>query len=102
MTAGDKTLQIGFHRAGSWARCTGPRVGPVSGPRGVQLPALSSFGAVEARGYRLASYLGEGGAEGRAACEGSAVTQPPGQAARPGFPSQSSPAAGPSPPPTEE
>lgn len=54
---------------------------------------------MEARGYSLASYLGEGEAEGRAAGWGAAVTQPPGQAARSGFPSPAFPRRWPLPAP---
>lgn len=62
-------------------------------------PCQASFCPVEARGYRLASYLGEGEAEGRAAGWGSAVTQPPGQAARSGFPTPAFPRCWPLPAP---
>lgn len=71
----------------------GPGTPPHPGPR------QASSGPVEARGYRLASYLGEGEAEGRAAGWGAAVTQPPGQAARSGFPSPAFPRRWPLPAP---
>lgn len=76
-------------------------MGPVRELRRTRsLPALILPGGSEE--LQLASYLGEGEAEERAAGWGSAVTQPPGQAARSGFPSAFPLLAPPRPPPRSD
>lgn len=96
-----QTPQIGLYRAGSQqTRCTragGARPGTPPHPapsQGLILPGGSE-------GFQARFLPGGGGgeAEERAAGWGSAVTQPPGQAARSGFPSPAFPRCWPLPAP---